>query len=66
MNKKNSAIILLATLFPQVALAHFQENHAPIWQEPMHYLLQHDQGAFIAAILVVGVIVYFLKKVSNK
>lgn len=66
MNKMNSAIILLASLFPQVALAHFEVSHDPFWFLPIHWLTQHLQGFLIVGLAVIIGLMYAKERSKEK
>lgn len=65
MSKKNLAIVLVTSLFPRITLAHFEDHHEPVWQEPMHYVLQHYQTGFLVVIIAL-MAVLVIKKLSDK
>jgi len=65
MAKKLSMLVLLASTFPQTALAHFEASHTPFWQEPMHWLVQHYLVISLIGLGIIGIVVY-LKKAQKE
>lgn len=62
MKKVTRYLTAAAAFLPGTTLAHFQENHEPFWQEPLHYLGQHYLGAVMIGVVLVLWVSYMRKQ----